>query len=175
MDGFPIGDFDMSFGGIPVNVGREEKFDMGFSEEYLDDDLLQNNPRAPELISSDFDEPADMFDIEDQFRNDLSNQMAFRQPKIPKLTESLSDIMGIGRRKKQEIKVTIKKIPKTDEEADELEEETVEIVEKRKRRGQRFSNRFEDIRFEQLNAGGNPLTGFEEQNFQRGRSFRGEE
>ncbi len=173
MNGFSVNEIDMEFSKLPMDIGSMGKFNMGFTPESFNDDLLGNNPRAPQIISADFDEPADMFDIEDSFVNDVAGQMAFKQPKVPKLTETMGNIMGFGEPKEPKITVRVKKVPLVDDEDDD--EEVIEIIEKRKRRKQRFDNKFEDIRFEQLRTGSNPLTGFEEQNFNRGRTFRGEE
>lgn len=170
-DGFDVPAFDTSFQGIPVGEVNQG-FDMGFSQEFRDDDVLGNDPRAPELVSENFDEPADMFDIENTFRQEVGSEIRFNQPKIPKVTESLGNIMGIGRRKKQEINVNVKRVPLTDDDA--IEEEVIVEEVPRRRKKQRFRNEFEDIRFEQLQGGGAPLNEQEQVNFSQGRTFRGE-
>lgn len=174
MDGFGIGDFATGFDGIDTDIGGGGNFDMGFSEGALDDDVLRDDPRAPTLISNDFDEPADMFDIENQFKGEVAGQMAFKSPPIPKVTDSFSNIMGIGKKKRQRVDVFVKRIPKTDDEAD-VQEETFEVVQKKKRRKQRFRSKFEDQRFQTLVEGGAPISGEEALNFSRGRSFQGRE
>ncbi len=91
-------DFDMSFGldfdfMKGLGEGRSEKLfgDMGFTNEFIRDndetDMQQNEVLEPQLISDDFEEPADMVDRmneEQQMQPEPFEEMAlFSQlPKI---------------------------------------------------------------------------------------------
>lgn len=91
-------DFDMSFGlefdfmkGIGGSKSEKLFGDMGFTNEFQRDqdeqDIQQNDPLEPQLISDDFEEPADMVDRmneEQEFEPQPFEEMAlFSQlPKI---------------------------------------------------------------------------------------------
>jgi len=168
MDGFKINDSDMMFTGM--DIGDIGNINMGFSNDYDDDDVIRNNPRAPMLISNNYDEPSDIFDVPDQFM-DGDSDLGMNIPKIPKLGDTMGNIME--KRSDDRPQVTIirkgKRTPLTDEEADEDE---IVVVQK-KRIPKRFKNFFEEVRYQELDRGGNPLNAEEELNFSRGRSYRG--
>lgn len=173
MDGFKINDSEMDFSGMDFG-GDIGNINMGFSQDYDDDDVVRNNPRAPELISNNYDEPSDIFNIDSKFM-DGESSMGLNAPKFPKLTETMGNIME--KRSDGRPQVTIirkkKRTPLTDEEADRDGSEDEVIVVQKKRIPKRFKNFFEDIRYQELDRGGNPLSAEEELNFSRGRSYRG--
>ncbi len=177
MDGFQVNDIDIGFGGM--GIGEMGSFDMGFSKDYHDDDLINNNPRAPMLISENYDEPNDMFDVDDSFINGDSS-LGFFQPKIPKLTETMGDIMGKRKNNKTEVRIIRKgkRTPLTDEEADQSEDDEEVIVEIDK--GKNFRevsprSKFIDWRIKQLQESGtNFLDPREEYNYKAGYTYDGE-
>lgn len=73
MDGFDVS-VDSNFGNFKIpnlnknmrvnkDIGRMPTQSIGFTNDTFEDDLLQNDPRQPEIISDDFDEP----DMENTF------------------------------------------------------------------------------------------------------------
>ena len=172
MDGFEVNESDMKFSGM--DFGDIGNSGVGFTDEYFqNDDALHNRPSSPMIINQNYDEPNELFMLEDN----AVSPFKFNIPKIPKLTKAINNIEE--KRKDSNVKVTIKKVPLTDEEADKMDKDSGDreevVVVQKKRIPKRFSNYYEDIRYQVLDAGGQPLTAEEALNYSRGRSFRGKD
>lgn len=120
------------------------KFDVDFTSEFARADFV-NQPSAIDPVPDDVNIDDEM---EDQFLDEVDNE-------VPTLLDSLPKI-DQGQR-----------IPLTDEDEDRA------MKTKRKRQAITDSG-FENVRFQQMQAGGEALTPEEQENFQRGRAFRGQ-